>query len=52
MQRRERDVPLQAVQHVFRYKDGLIEFRSAVHDAMSDSDRMDVKLIAQPGARC
>ena len=51
MQRRERDVALEAVQHVFRHKNGLIEFRAAMHDAMADRDRMDVKLVAQPRAR-
>ena len=42
---------LKAVQHVFRYKDGLIEVRSAMDDAMADRDRIDAKLIAQPCAR-
>ena len=51
MQRRERDVPLEPVQHVFRHKNGLIEFRAAVHDAMADRDRVDVKLVAQPRTR-
>ena len=52
MQRRERDVALEAVQHVLRHKNGLIEFRAAMHDAMAHRDRMNVEFIAQPRARC
>src|SRR5271166_3553329 len=50
MQRRERDVPLEAVQHLLRYKNRLIEFRAAMHHAMADGDWVDVKLVAQPRA--
>ena len=51
MQRRERNVALEAVQHVFRHKDGLIEFRAAMDDAMADRNRVDVKLVAKPRTR-
>ena len=51
MQRRERDVSLKAAQHLLRHKDGLIEFRPAMHDPMPDCDRMDVEFVAKPRAR-
>ena len=51
MERRERDVALQAVENLLRHENGLIEVRAAMHDAVADCDRMDVKLVAQPRAR-
>jgi hypothetical protein len=51
MQRSERDVALEAVQHVFRNENRLIEFRATMHDAMADGDGIDVKLVAEPRAR-
>ena len=41
MQRRERGVAFEARQHLVRYKDGLMEFGPAVHDAMA-GDRIAV----------
>ena len=51
MQRRERDIALEAVQHVFRHENGLIEFRAAMHDAMAHRYGMNVEFVAKPRAR-
>ena len=50
MQWRERNVLLQVRQHLGIDQHRPVIFRAAVHDAMTDRDRIDLVLLAQPGA--
>ena len=52
VKRRQRNVAFQSRQHVLIDPHRPVVVRAAMHDAMSDRDRIDLQLFPQPCARC